>query len=220
MKKSHQRGKFLSWLPASLILAATVATVAGISLIPTVGAAPTATVTVNGTVTGTIDFTANCGSATFGSNFTSGGAGQVTPDCTMTFVTNQVTGGAVSVQDNDGAAPFFCTAGCAAASTTAFENGPAGPAPVDTGAANDDRFGFALKTISGGGTPISDATLDGTPTLAEVDWYPVLPGATPVCHAVTNTAGTSCTVVFGGEPGSPQNSGAYTGTALFTAVTT
>ena len=220
--KSHKRGKFLAWVPAAMVLAVTVATVAGISLIPTAGALPSASVNVTGTVTGTIDFTADCGptlvggggpAGSFPANFTSGGAGQISSDCTMSYTTNNITGGVIAVKDFD-AGPFFCTTGCAVASSTAFENAAAGP--VALGA---DSFGFTLKSKTADATTNINAA-DAAPALTTAEWYPVLPADTSICHTlVNNTADTSCTIVFGGKPGTPQNSGAYSGTAVFTATT-
>lgn len=214
-----RRRKLLAWLPAALVIVGSIVTAAGISLIPGATAAPvtgTTNVSVNGSVGSSIAINNGCaGSVTFGATFSSGGAGQTSPTCAISFSTNNALGAQVFQVDNDGAVPFFCIAASCATDDYNFDNKAAGE-----GALAADGFGMALAAaVAGDGTPSSTWTADATPTTAEAIWHPITDTDDEFCRNDNLTTGTTCTAAFGGVPGSPQSSGSYSGTVKFTAST-
>lgn len=220
-----------AWLPALLVIVGSIVTAAGISMIPSATAASaTGNVVVSGTVNGAINITANCGGATnfggAGSEFTPGGTERITSDCGVGFDTNNANGAELTVEDQN-AAPFFCTGGCTGNNT--FDNQDA--AGADVLAAGE--FGIALESVSAGGCNGAGCTSAGTSALTidsntsviagDASFHTIPGSGSPrkVCGANGPTGGTAvtCTVVFGGKPKASQNSGAYSGTAVFTANT-
>lgn len=214
-----------AFLPALLLLAATIVTMAGVSLIPSATAAPstdTETVVVGGTVDGAISFNAvpcgGSGATTFATNFTAGGSSLVTPDCAAQFNTNNAAGAELLIVDNDGVAPFFCNdTGTTCGGDNEFGNQAADDAPLEA-----DAFAVALVSIAGAGAVRTFDTndVDTDPQPADDSWYGI--DATvdkQVCRNDDPTAGTTCTIRFAGNPKAAQTSGAYQGTALLTAST-
>jgi hypothetical protein len=222
---------FLAWLPALLVIVASIVTAAGISLIPAATAATDSeNVVVSGTVNGAVSITQACGNATnfggAGNEFTPGGTERITSDCAVGFDSNNANGVSLTVQDSN-AAPFFCTGTCGGNDEFANQNHALG----DVLAVGE--FGIALESVSAGGCVAAACTSNaGTDMLADTnttvvagdDSFHAIPASgapRKVCGTNASTGGTpvNCTVVFGGEPKAAQNSGSYTGTAVFTATT-
>lgn len=216
-----------AFLPAFLLLAATIVTMAGVSLIPSATAAPatdTETVVVGGTVDGSIAFNAVACGGTGAVNFATGfaaGAGNAsltTPDCALQFNTNNAAGAELLIVDNDGTAPFFCND----LGATCGGNDEFGNQAVDDTALEDDAFAVALVSVAGAGAvrtfDLNDSDTDPQP--ADPSWYGIdaLVGK-QVCRNEDPTAGTTCTLRFAGNPEAAQTSGSYQGTALLTAST-
>lgn len=132
MKKSPRKMRALSWLPAALVVGASVMTTLGVSLIP--GAtASTQQVTVSATVPVEIHATNNCLNAiTYGSSLLVSSNDTVLGSCRVDFGTNNATAGAVLTLANSGnGTPFFCkrttatdpTTACVAGATNQFTDG-------------------------------------------------------------------------------------------------
>jgi hypothetical protein len=213
-----------------LVIGGSILTAAGISFIPAAGAVPATdsdTVVVGGVVGDTISIGTACGGAsvdfTAAGDFTQGGPERVsTVTCPMSFATNDTSGAELLLKDNDSTAPFFCHAvnGCGAADD-AFGNKGAGK-----GALAADQFGIALESISGA-TACSAAPstacagftedADNDVQAGDASFYPIGAANAKACGS-TAAGSVTCTFAFGGYPNATaQNSGAYSGTVLYTA---
>lgn len=204
-----------AWIPAMVVVAASVITAAGISLMPSATAA-SQTVNVDATVGASLNFSPACSAGTiaFGANFTTGGPEQVSPDCAVTFDTNNALGAKLELYDNDGVAPFFCHQANGCGGANEFANTASTFGTLATG-----EFGAALESKAGAGavaTWSEDAS--GNVVLGDASFYPIaaVSGAgTEVCRNNASTAGTTCTMSFAGEPKAVQNAGNYRGVAHF-----
>jgi hypothetical protein len=236
----RRRGKALFWLPTAVVLVASIAVAAGISLMPSATAASqSGTVTIGGTVDASIAFSAVCadvtnpfaGSVTFGANFAPGSAAQVTPTCPLTFQSNDDS--ELSIEDSAAADanPFFCTGTCGTDQEN-FDNVAAGPSALPA----SDGFGGILN-VAAAGTNACDAgcatgagagwtaAAGGSGDTGDGQFYPVpeLGSADKICGSSGSTGAGSvtCTIRFGGVPGLAGNqlTGSYAGTANVTVAT-
>jgi hypothetical protein len=211
-----------AWLPAILVIVATMVTAAGVSMTPSAKAIG-ADLDVVGTVAQSLNFTGCGASITFTNNFTTGGPEQVAPTCAVSFDTNNEAGAKVDLTDDDGVAPFFCNYnGTTCGDKNQFDNATGSFAALTAG-----QFGAALQSVSGsatGGVAGGNWNVDANNSVAAGDasFYPILPAAgaaTQVCETADSTAAAGCVIAFGGEPKPVQNAGTYKGVARIEVTT-
>lgn len=219
---AKRKFKSLRWMPLVVAVAASMTAAAGVSLIPSVGAATDADVTVTGTVSAVLDVSASCSAANLSLGTTmaqgAGASYYSTPgDCAISFNTNNGNGASLSIKDNDANAstPAFCKIGDCAVAASQFNNAAAG------GALADGAFGWSLRGVGGTTAPTNGAGIaTNAATTQAGDWYPALEGAgTVACQrAGAPTAGSTCNFRFGADTKALQNSGNYSASIRFTTT--
>jgi len=236
MKQSKRMTKLLAFLPAALVIGVTAIVASGMSVVS--GATAASTVGVTGNVSSSFSTSpgvtgggglTGCSDETLGT-FSNGFA--PSNGCTITFSSNNVNGAdVVFSNDTTGVGQseaFFCSDGVDGVGGTRS-------CATDLGRLDDavgigqtilngsDRFGLALMSLSGDGTPTQGtgvSAVDADPLSTDAVWSGIPVTASPIqlCRSTgPNTTSTDCQFKFGGSGELSQGAGDYTGTLRLTA---